>query len=149
TYAAVQSLSAPKVDWPSEEWWKAYGDPQLDALIGEALSAAPTLTEAAARVRQADAFTQQAGAARQPQLSANASVSAVKQSYNNGVPAAGVPKGWNDAGQGGLNFSYEFDFWGKNRAALDAAISSAEAARADQAQARLALATAIASAYAD
>lgn len=45
--------------------------------------------------------------------------------------------------------SYEIDFWGKNRAALAAATSDLEAARADAAQARITLATSIASAYAE
>jgi NodT family efflux transporter outer membrane factor (OMF) lipoprotein len=148
-YAASDSLSAPVVEWPSDEWWTSYGDEQLNALIAEALAGSPSLAEAETRLRQAQAVAQQAGAGLLPQVSGQSSVSEVKQSYNNGVPAAVVPKGWNDSGQASLNFSYEFDFWGKNRAALAAAISSAEAARADQAQARLTLATAVASAYAE
>ena len=27
-YASAQSLAAPSVDWPSDAWWTAYGDPQ-------------------------------------------------------------------------------------------------------------------------
>ena len=87
--------------------------------------------------------------AMSPPSVADASVAAVKQSYNNGVPAAFVPQGWNDTGRAALNFSYEFDFWGKNRAAVAAATSETEAARADLAQARLTLSTSVASAYAD
>jgi len=60
-----------------------------------------------------------------------------------------VPQGWNDTGRAALNFSYEFDFWGKNRAAVAAATSDVEATRADLAQARLTLSTSVASAYAD
>jgi outer membrane protein TolC len=147
-YTAAKSFAAPAVDWPSDEWWKSYGDEQLDRLISEALAGAPNLAEAEARLQQAQSFVQQAGASRLPQLSAQSSISGIKQSYNDGIPAAAVPRGWNDSGQASLNLFYEFDFWGKNRASIAAAISSAEAARADQAQARLTLAAAVASAYA-
>src|SRR5690349_20158329 len=148
-YAAQQSFQAPTAEWPVSTWWTSYGDPQLNALIAEALGGAPSLAQAEARVRQAEAIALQIGASRLPQVSADASVAAVKQSYNNGVPAAFVPQGWNDTGRAALNFSYEFDFWGKNRAAVAAATSDAEAARADLAQARLTLSTSVASAYAD
>ena len=148
-YAAEQSFQAPTAEWPSSTWWTGYGDPQLNALIGEALAGAPTLAQAEARLRQAEGIAQQAGAARLPQVSAEAAASVVKQSSNNGVPSAFVPIGWNDTGRASLNFAYEFDFWGKNRASLAAATSEAEAARADVAQARLTLSTSVASAYAD
>jgi NodT family efflux transporter outer membrane factor (OMF) lipoprotein len=48
-----------------------------------------------------------------------------------------------------IYFNWELDFWGKNRAALAAATSEVEAARAEQAQARLTLASAVVSAYAE
>jgi len=149
TYAGQQAFQAPTTEWPVSTWWTAYGDAQLNALVAEALAGAPSLAQAEARVRQADAIAQQVGASRLPQVSADASIAAVKQSYNNGVPAAFVPQGWNDTGRAALNFSYEFDFWGKNRAAVAAATSEAEAVRADLAQARLTISTSIASAYAD
>ena len=72
-----------------------------------------------------------------------------KQSYNFGIPPEFVPHGYNDYGQGMLNFNYEFDFWGKNRGAVAAATSEAQAAGADAAEARLILSTAVAAAYAD
>jgi NodT family efflux transporter outer membrane factor (OMF) lipoprotein len=84
-----------------------------------------------------------------PSLSFNGTAVETKQSYNAGIPPLFVPKGYNDFGQGTLNFSYEFDFWGKNRAAVAAATSEARAASADAAEARLTLSTAVAGAYAD
>jgi NodT family efflux transporter outer membrane factor (OMF) lipoprotein len=149
TYAAQQTFAAPTAEWPETAWWTSYGDPQLNALIAEALDGAPSLAQAEARLRQAEAIAQQVGSSRLPQVSADASVAAVKQSSNNGVPLAFVPQGWNDTGRAALNFSYELDFWGRNRAAVAAATSEAEAARADVAQARLTLSTSVASAYAD
>src|SRR6185369_17081662 len=46
-----------------------------------------------------------------------------------------------------LDFSYEFDLWNKNGAALSAALSQAQGAAADAEAARLALTTGIARAY--
>ena len=149
TYAAATSKAAPAADWPSDRWWTAYGDPQLDALVDEALSGSPDLAAAEARVAKAQALAGQARAATLPSLTANGSYASVKQSYNNGVPPAFVPQGYNDSGRVSLDFAYELDFFGKNRAALAAATSDAQASRAEAAQARLTLSTSVAAAYAD
>lgn len=135
--------------WPGDGWWKTYDDPQLAALIEEALAGSPTLAAADARARKAAAYAQSAGAALLPSLAANAQANEVKQSYNNGFPAQFVPKGLNDTGRASLDLSYELDFFGKNRAALRAATSEREAAAIEARAARLALATSIAAAYAD
>jgi NodT family efflux transporter outer membrane factor (OMF) lipoprotein len=149
TLASARAFAAPAAVWPSDQWWRAYGDPQLDALIGEALKDSPSVAVAEARLRRAQALAERARADRGPQLTGNAAAEIVKQSYNNGIPPQFVPHGWNGAGQVTLNFAYDFDFWGRNRAALAAATSDAQAAAADAAEARLALSTAIASAYAE
>lgn len=141
--------SAPVGSWPGDGWWKDYGDPQLSALIEEALTGSPTLAMADARARKAAAYAQSAGAALLPSLAANAQATEVKQSYNNGFPAQFVPKGLNDSGRATLDLNYELDFFGKNRAALRAATSEREAAAIEARAARLALATSIAAAYAD
>jgi NodT family efflux transporter outer membrane factor (OMF) lipoprotein len=149
SYATQRSFAAPAAQWPTDEWWRAYGDPQLDALMDQALRDSPTLASAQARVAKAESLAQQAGAALWPRVTANGSVQKSKQSYNQGIPAAFVPQGYNYAPRGTLDFSYEFDFFGRNRAALAAATSEAEAARADAALARLSLSTTLAGAYAD
>lgn len=150
SYAAGQSLaSATGAAWPDLEWWHAYGDPQLDALIAEALAGSPDLSIATARVRQADAYTQQAGAARLPTLDVSGSGGATKQSYNNGIPAAFVPKGWQDNGKLQADLGFDLDLWGRNKASYAAARSDADAARLDLAQSTLTLSTNIADAYAD
>ena len=40
------------------DWWKAFNDPQLDALMDEALRDSPTLAQALARVRLAQSRVQ-------------------------------------------------------------------------------------------
>jgi NodT family efflux transporter outer membrane factor (OMF) lipoprotein len=149
-YAAAQTLTtADAAAWPADAWWKAYGDAQLDALVDEALTGSPTLAQAEARLRRAQALANQAKAAQLPSVNANGGVERAKQSYNNGIPADFVPQGYNDYGRLSLDFSWELDFWGKNRAAVAAATSEARAAQADAAQARLMLATSVAASYAD
>ena len=153
-YAAARSFDASqdpgrKTDWPADGWWKAYGDPQLDSLIDEALKGSPTLAGAHARVAKAQAELGQTSASLFPSLSGQANATENKQSYNYGIPKLFVPKGYRDYGQTELNFSYEFDFWGKNRSAVAASVSEARAAQADAAEARLTLSTAVAAAYAD
>jgi NodT family efflux transporter outer membrane factor (OMF) lipoprotein len=149
TSGVPAASAATPASWPSDAWWRRYGDPQLDALIEEALAGSPTFAAAEARVRKADALAALAGAPLAPSVSASGGVEEMKQSYNAGIPPAFVPQGYNDAGALTLNFNYEFDFWGRNRAALAAATSQARAAQADAAEAHLMLSTAVATAYAD
>jgi NodT family efflux transporter outer membrane factor (OMF) lipoprotein len=144
-----QSFAAPETAWPQSDWWRGYNDPQLSALIDEALQNSPSLAEAQARLRAAGAEADAARASAGANLILNAGAVEQKESYNNGIPAAFVPQGYNDYGQATLNFSYELDFWGRNRAAIAAAASQARAAEAEAAEARLMLSTEIASAYAD
>ncbi|WP_372784548.1 TolC family protein [Phenylobacterium sp.] len=49
--AACAGFAAARGEPPQEQWWRAYGDPQLDGLIEEALASPPTLAAVAARLR--------------------------------------------------------------------------------------------------
>jgi NodT family efflux transporter outer membrane factor (OMF) lipoprotein len=148
--AAQQSLAgSTAADWPGEGWWSAYGDPQLTQLIEEGLRGSPDIAAAAARLRKAAGYAQQAGAALLPSLDVTGDAGYQKQSYNNGFPKEFVPKGWIDRGQLAGDFSFDIDLWGKNRAALAAATSEERAAEIEARQARLMLTTGIADAYAD
>jgi NodT family efflux transporter outer membrane factor (OMF) lipoprotein len=151
-YATTQSFSAPPAEWPSDGWWSAYEDPQLSSLIDAALQGAPSMAQAQARVMKAAATAGEAQAALLPTLEGDGSYAEVKQSLNQGFPpqfAQYLPRGYNSSAYLALKFGYEFDFWGKNRAAIAAATSDLRAAQADAAEARLALSTGIALAYAD
>ena len=145
-YASAQSLSGTQSAWPSDGWWKAYGDAQLDRLIGEGLSGSPDLAAAVARFRTAQGLAQEAGAALLPSVDAAASVDYQNQSENVGGPVRG---GWHATGATALSLNLDLDLFGKNRAALRAAKKDSEAARFDAEEARLLLTTGIGSAYAD
>jgi NodT family efflux transporter outer membrane factor (OMF) lipoprotein len=147
-FGSSNSLAAPVAAWPGDQWWRDYGDPQLDALIEVALHNAPELDLAQARLQAAAAQVQGAGATRLPEVTASAEIAEAKQSYDFLVPRQALPNGWNGYGAATLNMSYELDFWGKNRAALAAAVSEQRAAEVEIAQTRLILSTSVASAYA-
>ena len=144
----TQSLTGTAA-WIQSHWWTRYQDKQLDALIDEALANAPDMALAQARILQAEGYAQQAGALLLPTADLNGSLNRMKQSYNNGVPKALVPAGFNDSTRVALDFSYEIDFWGENRAAVAAASSELMAARTEAEQSRLLLTSSIASAYAE
>src|ERR1700694_1623341 len=67
--SAQKTLAGARLDaasWPPDLWWHGYGDPQLDALVAEALAGSPSLEIAQARLRAAQAQAIAAGAARAP-----------------------------------------------------------------------------------
>jgi NodT family efflux transporter outer membrane factor (OMF) lipoprotein len=133
-------------DWPRAAWWTQFGDPKLDALMQQALAGNPSLRAAEARVRSAGALADAARSSLFPTLDLDASVTRQRISENDIYPP---PLAGSLVNQGriALNFNYEFDFWGKHRAELEAALGDARAASADAAQAQLVLATAVAQTY--
>lgn len=151
SFAADASIGAhaDARSWLETDWWTAYGDARLSALITEGLANSPDLAAAAARLRAAQAYARQAGAALLPTIDVQASATEARQSYNQGIPPAFVQRGWNDSGQLAASLGFDLDLWGRNRAGLAAATSDAEAARIELDQSRLVLSTNIASAYAD
>lgn len=148
-YSSERVFAGDERAWPTDSWWTGYGDSQLDALMDEGLGGSPNIAVAVARLRKAQSYVYVARAADRPQLTGNASATEQKQSYNYVTPRAATPHGWNDYGRATLDLNWDLDLWGRNRAALAAATSEAEAARADVAQARLLLTTSIASGYAE
>jgi NodT family efflux transporter outer membrane factor (OMF) lipoprotein len=147
--SASGTLAGAKIDaaaWPADGWWHSYGDPQLDALIAEALAGSPSLATAEARLRAAQSQTVAARGARLPTTTIDAEVSRQRypEHYLFPPPLGGS---YVTEARAALDFSWELDFWGKNRALLAAARSGEEAAQADKAAARLALAVAVVQAY--
>ncbi|MBB1087370.1 efflux transporter outer membrane subunit [Lysobacter sp. SG-8] len=148
TLAAGRSLSAhatSDADFPSTAWWTAFGDPQLDALVEEALAGAPSLAVADARLRQATARAGLVDADRMPTVGASAAYSGLRI----GETVAPEPLGGSYAGVEmlSLRFEHTFDVWGRKRAEWDAAIGEARAADIDAQAARLTLASQVARTY--
>lgn len=143
--ATLVAPGAPDVA-VAPDWWRAFGDAQLDALVQQALDGNPGLRQAQARIARAEAFTHAARAALGPQV--NASTDLMRQRYSeNGPYPPGQAGSVLSIDTARLSGSWEIDFFGKNRAALESALGTARAARADADAARLLLAANVVHAY--
>ncbi|UMZ09932.1 efflux transporter outer membrane subunit [Pseudomonas sp. MPFS] len=147
TGKALNGVSLSPAAWPRSDWWKSLGDSQLDGLIQEALRDSPDMQIASARAHQASAAAYAADAERMPTLDAKA-----------GASRSRLARDQDPRGQGGAystvrnisaSFNYNFDLWGGQRAAWEAALGQARAAEVDRQAASLTLAADVARAYSD
>ncbi len=145
TQRSLAGVALTPAAWPRSDWWKALGDPQLDALIDEALAGSPTLAAADARVRLALAQAGGQDAARKAKVNAQAEYSGIR------IPATVAPEPFGGHYLGvdllSLSVGYAPDLWGGKRATWEAAVDQAHAAQVDAQAARLGLSTNIAQAY--
>ena len=146
TLATKQSFNATSdAQFPTQQWWTVLGDPQLDALIEEALAGTPSLAAADARVRQAVATAGIADSVRKPSLTGTAQYSGVV------IPESVAGPDLGGTYQGvtllGLDFKWSLDIWGQHAADWHAALDQARAAEIDAQAARLVLASNIAQTY--
>jgi NodT family efflux transporter outer membrane factor (OMF) lipoprotein len=144
---SLQNITVSPAAWPARDWWKTLGDPQLDGLITEALRDSPDMRVAAARTHQANAQAYAANAERMPTVDADA-----------GITRSRLDRESDPTGQGGRYgtvrtlsgvFNYNFDLWGGQRAAWEAALGQARASEIDQQAAQLTVAADVARAYSD
>jgi NodT family efflux transporter outer membrane factor (OMF) lipoprotein len=132
--------------WPDARWWTRYGDAGLDQLIERALQNQPSLQLVQARVRVAEAALRASDAARGPQAQVSGDMTYQRFSENGLVPPqlAGENRWVNNLQVGA---GWELDLFGRQRAALDAAVGQWRAALADAQAARVLLAANVAGAY--
>jgi NodT family efflux transporter outer membrane factor (OMF) lipoprotein len=132
--------------WPRTDWWRAWNDPQLDALVDKALADQPSLRTVQARLVQAQAAVDTAGAARKPQVTGSLDMTDQRISEHGLLPPplAGSTV-WQNSAQ--INASWELDLFGRQRAALESAIGQLRATQADAQAARVLLAGNVATAY--
>lgn len=136
-------------DFPNCYWWEMFSDPQLNTLIYTALSDSPTIDKVAAKVQAAEAEANIKKSYLLPTLSLTGSANYQylgKYNLFRAYAPTIFPAKVNEY-QLDLNFSYEIDFWGKNRNIYRAALGIAKAEIAEQQSAILMLTTAVASAY--
>jgi NodT family efflux transporter outer membrane factor (OMF) lipoprotein len=128
------------------DWWRQAGDPALAGLIDRALADAPGLRIAQARLAGAQAVLDDAQAAFEPTYTAGAEVNRQRYSAYGLFPATVAGKVRTIVNlQAG--FSWEIDFFGRHRIALEAALGRERAAQAELHAARSLLAAQIAQAY--
>lgn len=126
-----------------------FNDPQLQQLIAVALIDAPNIRSAKARVMSARQVAKGAYSTLWPSASLNGFVEKEHFSFQGAVPPPFNELIFNKAriANLALNFNYELDFWGKNRATFASRLSEAFAAQMDLQETRLILSSTIASAY--
>ncbi|KWC22590.1 RND transporter [Burkholderia ubonensis] len=134
-------------------WWRVYGDPQLDALIGKLNASNQTIAQSAAAYRQARALVAEARAAYFPTVGLTASGSRSR------TPRASLSSGSSSSFGGGssgsignsysvgLDASWEPDLWGKVSRTVGAQRAGEAAAAADLANARLSQQATLAQTY--
>ncbi|PNG52012.1 MULTISPECIES: efflux transporter outer membrane subunit [unclassified Variovorax] len=137
------AMATPTV---GSQWWLGFGDGQLNALVDQALQGNPDLQVARARLERAQAAIGAAEAGRLPKVDGQLDLTKQKFSSNYIYPA---PLGGSrqELGTLQLNASWELDFFGRNRTAIEAAVGSTNAAAADADAARVLLASNVARAY--
>ncbi|MCX6062135.1 MAG: efflux transporter outer membrane subunit [Campylobacterales bacterium] len=128
------------------DWWKGYKDPQLNKIIDEALSNAPTLKSVEARYAQANSIIQGVESRNMPHLAANASVIRERFSENHIFPAP-LGGSTNNQYQPSLTLDYNFDFWNERGSRILAAKNSAYAQNAMIEASQIALSSAICETY--
>lgn len=134
-------------NWPAREWWKRYQDPTLDQLIELGGANSPSLAAAHARYDSARQSVRLTAAESGAHLQASADADRQRLSDNGVFPPQLLGFTWYDQFDIGLQASYTFDWWGKQRAAVEAAMDQAHAAQAERSAAALMLASSIADAY--
>jgi NodT family efflux transporter outer membrane factor (OMF) lipoprotein len=143
---ALSSPAFTRGAWPQPDWWRAFGDPQLDRLMDAALAGNPDIRIAAARVRRAEQIAAVARGDNFPDVSANASVTRERFSKNWLIPPE-LAVGAKTEGQLSLDLSYDLDLWNRNRDVYRARLDETQAAAADHAETRLAISAALAGTY--
>jgi NodT family efflux transporter outer membrane factor (OMF) lipoprotein len=131
-YAMAGDAQAPGVQLTPEAriagpWWQAFGSPELDATMREALAANPTVAEANANLQKAQAQLAATRGAQQVQVDAHGSVQRQRiniQSFGfTGLPNPTIP-----LYSIGAAVSYDLDLFGGLKRATEA-----DQARVDQA----------------
>jgi NodT family efflux transporter outer membrane factor (OMF) lipoprotein len=153
------AYEAPQPSGPTpvalDRWWTTFQDPQLDALVDQALAANPDIKSAAARLREAKATRTGELLEFAPQGQATGSASHTQtnqlQGVSFGVPGLVIPgisfSGPSDAYAANFNVSWEVDLFGRLIAARRAADADVAAAGFDYASVRTSLAAQVADAY--
>jgi len=146
TDAAIRE-AATDAHWPDQQWWHAYGDPQLDRWLNLAVAGSPSLAMAAARVREAKAMAGVVESAEK--LQANGQAALKRHNWPEdqfyGPGALSGANTWDN--NAAIGFSYALDLWGRERNASEQAVDQAHMSVAEARQAQLELQNNVVRAY--
>lgn len=124
----------------ADDWWRGFGDPQLDALVDRVLAGNFDLRQALARVEAAAAARGIVAGEALPQVDGGFDAQRNRRLFL-GFPfgGGGVPSSTFTTYGLTLSARWELDVWGRVRSGESAAIADVEAAAADAAAARMSL----------
>jgi len=150
--AGPRSPAAAQAALPPLDWWRKFRSRELTAIIEQARAANLDIAAAIARIEQADAQARVTGAPLLPLIDFNSNATRTQSSKTTGTTTTstrslGSTNIIHDDLKLTFNASYEIDFWGKNRAALQAAEQTAVASRYDREVVGLTTVVAAANAY--
>ena len=131
---AALGLTGPATPAIADTWWTGFGDAQLDRLVTDATAGNPRLAVALARIAQAQAVLASRDAANGPDvtLDGSAQVARLSGRYTIPPPFAGSVR---FVGQAQANLSWNLDLFGRQKAAIESARASTQAAALDLARA--------------
>ena len=133
--------------WPAADWWRVYNDPQLDTLINLAMKQSPDLEQARSRVQTAEQSVRVAAAQAGLTINGNAQLTRQRMSDHGLFPPALLGFNWYNQADLSVQLEYDFDWWGKKRKSIEAALDQAHAAEAQHSAAALTLQNAVADTY--
>lgn len=133
--------------FPASAWWQEFRSPTLDALVAEAQKNNPDIGVAAARILQADAQARIAGAPLLPAIDLEGTRTRAKSVSAQAPSSAASRSRITTTYEADLSASYELDFWGKNRAALESARATLTGTRYDAETVALTVLSNVASTY--
>src|SRR5512139_497541 len=119
----------------ADAWLASYNDPQLDALVREALAYNADLRVAAGRIEQAAAYAKLAGATLYPAVDLLAHGGGKMGGDSSGIAGIGLFANW------------ELDIWGRVRSERAAGAAQYESVRADAEYARQSIAAMVAKSW--
>ena len=133
--------------WPATDWWRKYNDPQLDQVMALVMKQSPDLEQARSRVQTAEQSVRVTAAQAGLTIKGNAQLTRQRISDHGLMPPSLLGFNWYNQGDLGVQLEYDFDFWGKKRASIEAALDQAHAAEAERSAAVLTIQNAVADAY--
>lgn len=142
----------------AENWWTAYRDPQLTQLIEKAQAQNIDLRIAAQRIAESRALAGETRSALLPSLNTTSNAQRLRGGFQQGViripRAEGAPQGGSFVApfetpiyQGGFDMRWELDFYGANRARVNASRADIETEEQRREDTKLLVAAEVARAY--